>query len=42
MKMKLIYEDQSRNILQRDDFQDSLDFFYERYLDYFPKDGFDS
>jgi len=36
--MKSIYEDAPRNIVQRDDFQDSLDFFYERYLDYFPKD----
>ena len=39
MKMKLIYEKPPRNIVQRNDFQDNLDFFYERYLDYFPKDG---
>jgi len=39
--MKSIYENQHEhpptNILHRDDLQDSLDFFYGRYLDYFPK-----
>jgi hypothetical protein len=31
-------EDTRRSIIERDDFQDSFDFFYGRHLDFFPKD----
>ena len=35
--MKAIYEKPLKDVSQRDDFQENLDFFYERYMDYFPK-----
>ena len=34
--MKSLYEEQPIDFMQRDDFQGSLDFFYGRYLDFFP------
>jgi len=32
-----VHKDQPIDFFQRNGFQDSLDFFYERYLDFFPK-----
>ncbi len=40
--MKSICENPQRNILKRNDFQESLDFFYDEYLDFFPKHEFDN
>jgi hypothetical protein len=38
IKMDSTSEDTRRSIIERDDFQDSFDFFYWRHLDFFPKD----
>ena len=37
--MKSLYEDQPMDLFHRDKFQESFDFFNERYLDFFPKVG---
>ena len=34
--MKSLYEDEKMDIMDRNDFQGSLDFFYDRYLVFFP------
>jgi hypothetical protein len=34
--MKPSYENQANDLLQRDGFQESADFFNRRYLDFFP------
>ncbi|MEK6983692.1 MAG: hypothetical protein AABX33_03900 [Nanoarchaeota archaeon] len=36
--MKSLIKNTQWNVMEGDNFQDSLDFFYARYLDYFPKD----
>ena len=33
--MRLLYKSQPRDLLHRDDFQESLDFFYDNFLDFF-------
>jgi hypothetical protein len=38
IKMDSTVEDTRSSIIERDDFQDSFDFFYERHQDFFPKD----
>jgi len=34
--MKQFFENEMDDIISRNDFQESLDFFYDRYMDFFP------
>jgi hypothetical protein len=39
--MKFVNKKMQTNIMLRDNFQDSLDFFYNEYLEYFPMENDD-